>query len=584
MMKKILPFSLIFLSLLGYFIVGACLPEMPSLKGYLCQNDEECAPYFKCIQGRCGIPDAGEKLFREPIVRRERPIIEEKTIPEKPIERIPEKQTTKEKFICQPGAERPCYTGDRRKIGQGPCKEGVNVCTETGHWGAACVGQVIPQKEVCNGKDDDCDGNIDNVEGIGKPCQFENKLGICKVGKWVCGKNNKVCQPLFTKKLEICNGKDDDCDGQLDEGCSLPQIKNRIASIVGGHSSNSVILGARYKDKQILFVSDYAKDDDGSLRIYLIDTKNKKRVGTPKIFAKVALKFIRHPDKAQFILMGPFKDRNNKKIIKYLKYDLASFSPEKIDIAPLASFEGEILLMDTDPAGNYLFVVTKDKTGQCLLHATPIKKIINASQPPSTPVNSFLTLTHCPNVMAMGPPKSQILVLGVDQNGNRNAYVTVIKFSSQRTSFFLKSKAKYIDPYLVTISTLAFSEDARYVVGMGMREGQLGFFFQWDLKNNKGNSNSVIAVEQLDKVYGVNISSPAIFLVSPYYRYLVFGGKNLQTPSEKFIYFKEIGRNGSASLKKIPHPIEVTSMDWKNDIFVYAVKKNIYVVSSKQQP
>ena len=48
-------------------------------------------------------------------------------------------------------------------------------------------------KETCNGKDDDCDGQVD--EGV------KNK----------CGKCGAVPK-------EICNGKDDDCDGAKDEG------------------------------------------------------------------------------------------------------------------------------------------------------------------------------------------------------------------------------------------------------------------------------------------------------------------------------------------------------------------------------
>ena len=45
-------------------------------------------------------------------------------------------------------------------LGVGPCRAGSQVCTN-GMWDA-CVGQVVPSSEACNGLDDDCNGIIDD--------------------------------------------------------------------------------------------------------------------------------------------------------------------------------------------------------------------------------------------------------------------------------------------------------------------------------------------------------------------------------------------------------------------------------------
>ena len=57
-----------------------------------------------------------------------------------------------------------CYSGLEGTKGVGICKSGMQVCS-AGTW-ESCVGEIIPQTEICDGKDDDCDGEID--EGCDK--------------------------------------------------------------------------------------------------------------------------------------------------------------------------------------------------------------------------------------------------------------------------------------------------------------------------------------------------------------------------------------------------------------------------------
>jgi hypothetical protein len=56
---------------------------------------------------------------------------------------------------------RSCYTGLIGTQGVGICKAGTQTCRD-GAW-SLCVGQVLPQAEVPNGEDDNCNGKIDDV-------------------------------------------------------------------------------------------------------------------------------------------------------------------------------------------------------------------------------------------------------------------------------------------------------------------------------------------------------------------------------------------------------------------------------------
>jgi MYXO-CTERM domain-containing protein len=103
--------------------------------------------------------------------------------------------------------------------GVGACKRGgILQCTANG-LGTYCDAPVVaPSPEICNGIDDNCDGLIDNgpLPGVGETCG--SNLGACKAGVTACVNGKLVCNTVSMPKPEICNGIDDDCNGIIDDG------------------------------------------------------------------------------------------------------------------------------------------------------------------------------------------------------------------------------------------------------------------------------------------------------------------------------------------------------------------------------
>ncbi|MFH1436819.1 MAG: sialidase family protein, partial [Pseudomonadota bacterium] len=80
-----------------------------------------------------------------------------------------------------------------------------------------CVGEVGPADEICDGLDNNCDGETDEDDpGGGGPCGTDT--GACTPGVWHCIDGELVCDEGVMPEDEICNGIDDDCDGDVDEG------------------------------------------------------------------------------------------------------------------------------------------------------------------------------------------------------------------------------------------------------------------------------------------------------------------------------------------------------------------------------
>ncbi|MCB9529369.1 MAG: putative metal-binding motif-containing protein [Myxococcales bacterium] len=100
--------------------------------------------------------------------------------------------------------------------GQGLCAAQGKIICQNGAPVDTCQPRA-PRAEVCDGRDDDCDGRTD--EGIA-PVRTQCGVGACgATGERTCRDGALVdsCQP-GAPGAEQCNGRDDDCDGASDEG------------------------------------------------------------------------------------------------------------------------------------------------------------------------------------------------------------------------------------------------------------------------------------------------------------------------------------------------------------------------------
>ena len=119
----------------------------------------------------------------------------------------------------------------------GVCKDKVTIACVGGK--PTCTYDKVADwqnvESTCDGKDNDCDGTVDNLAGTAQPladgdvssCASE---GVCKAAKSkitrLCVQGAFACEygavPGWEAKETLCDGLDNDCDGAVDGNLSLP--------------------------------------------------------------------------------------------------------------------------------------------------------------------------------------------------------------------------------------------------------------------------------------------------------------------------------------------------------------------------
>lgn len=106
----------------------------------------------------------------------------------------------------------------------GYCNAGYTVCEDEN---VRCEGIRYPEEEICDGIDNNCNGVVDDPTmfwaGIANTkCYFE-EVGECRYSEQHCLDGELVClhqtSPFYGE--EVCDNRDNDCDGEYDE--DVPQ-------------------------------------------------------------------------------------------------------------------------------------------------------------------------------------------------------------------------------------------------------------------------------------------------------------------------------------------------------------------------
>jgi hypothetical protein len=133
--------------------------------------------------------------------------------------------------VCN-GKDDDCDGAADEQLGTVSCGTGGCAVTVSGCDGGTpveCV-PLAPGVETCDGKDDDCDGTVDDgcecTSGAERPCYGgpggTAGVGACRAGVQRCdgGRWSAVCAEEVLPAEESCNGKDDDCDGRIGEAAA----------------------------------------------------------------------------------------------------------------------------------------------------------------------------------------------------------------------------------------------------------------------------------------------------------------------------------------------------------------------------
>ena len=129
-------------------------------------------------------------------------------------------------------------------------------------------------EELCDGRDNDCDGEID--EGVGAvPC--EKDVGVCQGATFECaGELAARCEASSYEANALalamtyeegddeglrCDGQDNDCDGEVDEACCAPsELPSRLRLLDASLPGSLRIIAASPASEDASFAISYLED------------------------------------------------------------------------------------------------------------------------------------------------------------------------------------------------------------------------------------------------------------------------------------------------------------------------------------
>ena len=127
--------------------------------------------------------------------------------------------------------EGPCAEGDTGSEECGPCELHSHTCDATCQWGAwgECAGLALDAGDV------NCDTGM---------------LGLCAAGLYRCVGESLQCERQYQPSAEVCDGLDNNCNGQTDEGLANCHPGQGGAAGHGAGGSGGAAAGVVASDEQ----------------------------------------------------------------------------------------------------------------------------------------------------------------------------------------------------------------------------------------------------------------------------------------------------------------------------------------------
>ena len=155
-----------------------------------------------------------------------------------------------------------CYdVADRKYAGVGACSYGYYTCLGD-KFSDSCTGDVAPIAEICDGLDNDCNGQTDEIfdgDGDGYTTCGTKTDGTDKIvdARVDCRDNDSTISP---GTQEMCNGVDDDCSGTEDDNLVYPNADNQNGVCAGVVKVCQGVLG--WEEPEYSLVEDYEEGQE----------------------------------------------------------------------------------------------------------------------------------------------------------------------------------------------------------------------------------------------------------------------------------------------------------------------------------